>query len=140
MTPCSPVPATLAVTLPGEEPGSPTQGLVVLEMDDVMEGGGEQHEAIMTDIASRITFGTNKGSETVRRGCSVQREAMVSGHEALGCHVPSHRLHSEQDRTSQHGQIQKAESEPTPVEHPGGSYRGTSMVLQDHITIGNSMA
>ena len=46
-----------ALTLPGEEPGSPTRGLVVLEMDDVMEGGDEQHEAIMTDIASRTTLG-----------------------------------------------------------------------------------
>ena len=46
-----------ALTLPWEEPGSPTRGLVVLEMDDVMEGGDERHDAIMTGIASRITFG-----------------------------------------------------------------------------------
>ena len=49
--------ALCALTLPGKEPGSPTRGLVVLEMDDAMEGGDEQHEAMMTDIASRITFG-----------------------------------------------------------------------------------
>ena len=28
----------------------------MLERDDVMEGGDEQHEAIMTAIASKITF------------------------------------------------------------------------------------
>ena len=46
-----------ALILPGKEPGSPTRGLVVLEMDDAMEGGDERHEAIMTDIASKIIFG-----------------------------------------------------------------------------------
>ena len=46
-----------ALTLPGEGEGSTTRGLVVLEMDDVMEGGSDEHEAIMTDIANKITFG-----------------------------------------------------------------------------------
>ena len=32
----------------------------MLEMDDVMEGGEEQHEAIMTDIASKHIFGKLK--------------------------------------------------------------------------------
>ena len=41
-----------ALTLPGEEEEDPTRGLVVLEMDDVMEGGDEEHEKIMADIAS----------------------------------------------------------------------------------------
>ena len=49
-----------ALTLPGEEEGSPTKGLVLLEMDDVMEGGDEEHETFMTDIASKIIFGKIK--------------------------------------------------------------------------------
>ncbi len=57
-----------ALTLPGREPGSPTRGLVVLEMDDVMGGRDEQHEAIMTDIASRITFGQIKQVDQFQEG------------------------------------------------------------------------
>ena len=33
---------------------------MLLEMDDVMEGGDEEHETFMTDIASKITFGEIK--------------------------------------------------------------------------------
>ena len=46
-----------ALVLPGKEPGSPTEGLAVLEMDDVLEGGGDRHDKILTDIATTITFG-----------------------------------------------------------------------------------
>ena len=49
-----------ALTLPGDDLDSPTKGLVVLEMDDVMEGGDDQHEAIVTNIASNIIFGKIK--------------------------------------------------------------------------------
>ena len=49
-----------ALVLPGKEPGSPTEGLAVLEMDDVLEGGGGRHDKILTDIATKITFGKIK--------------------------------------------------------------------------------
>ena len=45
-----------ALVLPGKEPGSPTEGLAVLEMDDVLEGGTDRHDQILTDIATKITF------------------------------------------------------------------------------------
>ena len=49
-----------ALTLPGTEEGSPTRGLVLLEMDDVMEGGDEEHETFMADIASKIILGKSR--------------------------------------------------------------------------------
>ena len=57
-----------ALALPGEDPDSPTKGLVVLEMDDVMEGGDEQHGTIMTDIASNINFGNIKEVRRIEEG------------------------------------------------------------------------
>ena len=57
-----------ALTPPGEEPDSPTRGLVVLEMDDVMEGGDEQHDAIMTDIASNFIFRKTKEVRQIDEG------------------------------------------------------------------------
>ena len=58
-----------ALTLPGEEEGSPTTGLVVFGMDAVMEGGDEQHEAIMTDIATKTCFGPIKEVKQFNEGC-----------------------------------------------------------------------
>ena len=49
-----------ALALPGAEEGDPTKGLVTLEMADVMEGGDEDHEAHMADVATKINFGKIK--------------------------------------------------------------------------------
>ena len=60
-----------ALVLPGKEPGSPTEGLAVLEMDDVLEGGGDRHDQILTDIATKITFGKIKEVASFNEGvCS----------------------------------------------------------------------
>ena len=50
-----------ALVLPGEKEGSPTEGLAVLEMDDVLEGGSDKHDQLLLDIAKSITFGKVKG-------------------------------------------------------------------------------
>ena len=58
-----------ALVLPGKQPGSPTEGLAILEMDDVLEGGGDRHVQILTDIASKITFGKIKEVALFQEGC-----------------------------------------------------------------------
>ena len=40
--------------------GSPTKAVVVLEMDGVMEAGDKDHDRLMEDIESVITFGKSK--------------------------------------------------------------------------------
>jgi len=48
------------LTLPGAKEGDPTQGIALLEMDDVLEGGNIVHQKILADIATEITFGKSK--------------------------------------------------------------------------------
>ena len=48
------------LVLPGEEEGAPTEGLAVLEMDGVLEGGNERHDAILEEIVAKLTFGKIK--------------------------------------------------------------------------------
>ena len=68
-----------ALTLPGAEEGSLTRGVVLLEMDDVMEGGDEDHEAFFDGRCEQDHIRKTQGGEAVRRRSIVQRQAIVSG-------------------------------------------------------------
>ena len=45
------------LALPGDVSGAPTRGVVMLEMDDVMSAGDEEHERRMAAIAKQVQFG-----------------------------------------------------------------------------------
>ena len=45
------------LVLPSSEPSQSTQGVLVIEVDDVIEGGDQRHRALMADLEGSITFG-----------------------------------------------------------------------------------
>ncbi|CAE7807940.1 unnamed protein product [Symbiodinium sp. CCMP2592] len=45
------------LTLPGEAPGSPTEGVIVIEVDDLIEAGGSSHRKKFEALEKEITFG-----------------------------------------------------------------------------------
>ena len=45
-----------ALTLPGDI-GEPTKGIVMLEVDDVLEFGDEDHRSLMESLEQEIKFG-----------------------------------------------------------------------------------
>ena len=49
-----------ALVLPGDRKESPTSGVAILEMDDVLEGGDERHEALMQDMSTVVQFGKTR--------------------------------------------------------------------------------
>ena len=48
------------LNLPGPTAGSDTQGVILVEMDDTIDAGNDEHERRMADLASRFTFGKEK--------------------------------------------------------------------------------
>ena len=64
------------LVLPALEPQQPTQGLLVVEVDDVIEGGDERHRKLMNTLESEITFGkviNLQQSETSYAGKSIKQ-------------------------------------------------------------------
>ena len=60
-----------AMVLPGPNKGDPTEGVAILEMDDVLEAGTERHDIALRDIAKKVVFGKVKAvAETVDGGFS----------------------------------------------------------------------
>ena len=88
-----------ALVLPGKQPGSPTEGLAILEMDDVLEGGGDRHDQILTEIASKITFGKIKEVGLFQEGGAVQWAAVVPRSKDGTRDVSRHGLYQDEDRT-----------------------------------------
>ena len=43
--------------LPSKDAERPTQGVMVIEVDDIIEGGDERHRQLMTELEGEVTFG-----------------------------------------------------------------------------------
>ena len=71
----------------------------MLEMDDVLEGGGDRHDKILTDIAAKITFGKIKEVALFDEGVLFNGRRWFQNLKNWRCDVPRHGLHQDEDRT-----------------------------------------
>ena len=64
------------LVLPADRPSEPTRGLMVIEVDDVIEGGDEKHRALVKQLEGIITFGkiiNLQEQETTYAGKSIRQ-------------------------------------------------------------------
>ena len=64
------------LVLPADRPSEPTRGLMVIEVDDVIEGGDEKHRSLVKQLEGIITFGkiiNLQEQETTYAGKSIRQ-------------------------------------------------------------------